>query len=165
MFVAYLIPAWAVGAVSHFFYQWSGGNRLLGLLFPRNESVWEHGKLGFWPLCLALLVRGLAIGAGWPALCCAMACAALFCLAHTIGLFYTYTGALGTWSVLWADIGIFLLSSGLGLYTGWVLLERQISIFWGALSAALLLLVIACLLGWSVRPPRLPLFTDYSKQK
>lgn len=165
MFWLYLVPVWAVGAASHFFYQWSGQNWLMGLLFPHNESVWEHGKLGFWPLCLALLVRGLLTGAAWPGLCCAMAWAALFCLIHTIGLFYTYTGALGVWSVLPADIGIFLLSSGLGLYLGWVLLERPVSPFWGALFALVLALAAVCLLLWSLYPPRLPLFTDYSKKK
>ena len=165
MFWAYLAPVWIFGAASHFFYQWSGGARLLGLLFPHNESVWEHGKLGFWPLCLALLLRGAVLESGWPSVWRAMAAAVLFCLLHVSGLFYTYTGAFGAWSVLPADIGIFLWSSAHGLGLGWRLLGEQTSQAQGALSAAALALATFFLLYFSVRPPRLPLFIDYSSQK
>ncbi len=165
MFWAYLAFVWIFGAASHFFYQWSGGSRLLGLLFPHNESVWEHGKLGFWPLCLALLTRGLVLQAGWPGVCRAIAAAVLFCLVHLVGLFYTYTGALGLWSVLPADIGIFLWSAAWGLGLGWRLLEEQASRVAGALSAAVLALAAVLLLYFSACPPRLPLFTDYSKKR
>ena len=82
-----------------------------------------------------------------------------------IGLFYTYTGAFGTWSVLPADIGIFLWSSAHGLGLGWRLLGEQTSQAQGALSAAALALATFFLLYFSVRPPRLPLFIDYSSQK
>ena len=165
MFWAYLAPVWAFGAASHFFYQWSGKKRLVGLLFPHNESVWEHGKLGFWALCLALLVRGFLLEAGWPAVCQAIAAATLFCLAHLVGLFYIYTGALGVWSILPADIGIFLWSSAHGLGLGWRLLQAQTSQAQGALSAAALALEVFCLFYFSLRPPRLPLFIDYSKKR
>lgn len=39
----------AVGALSHFFYEWSGGSTAAGIFFPVNESVWEHMKLVFFP--------------------------------------------------------------------------------------------------------------------
>ena len=40
------------GVISHFVYEWSGNNRLVGLFFPTNESVWEHMKLCFYPYLL-----------------------------------------------------------------------------------------------------------------
>ena len=35
----------------------------------------------------------------------------------------------------------------------------------GVAGARLLAAEVACLIGWSVRPPKLPLFTDYSVGK
>ncbi len=40
------------GSLLHFFYAWSGHSYFIGLFAPVNESVWEHLKLGFWPMAL-----------------------------------------------------------------------------------------------------------------
>ena len=37
------------GALSHFFYEWSGENKIVGIFFPVNESTWEHLKLAIFP--------------------------------------------------------------------------------------------------------------------
>ena len=52
-----------IGTLSHFFYQWSGENFLIGLLSPVNETVWEHLKLLFFS-CSAVYAgrEGLAGG-------------------------------------------------------------------------------------------------------
>jgi len=34
-----------LGTLSHFFYDWSGQNIIVGMFCPVNESVWEHLKL------------------------------------------------------------------------------------------------------------------------
>ena len=31
------------------FYDWSGKNEIVGILFPANESTWEHLKLALVP--------------------------------------------------------------------------------------------------------------------
>ena len=38
-----------LGTLGHFFYKWSNYNPYIGLLFPVNESPWEHLKLFFFP--------------------------------------------------------------------------------------------------------------------
>ena len=38
-----------IGVISHFIYEWTGENTLAGLIFPVNESIWEHLKLIFFP--------------------------------------------------------------------------------------------------------------------
>ena len=43
-----------LGTLSHFFYEWSNDNPLIGLFSPINESVWEHMKLLSF-LCFYLL--------------------------------------------------------------------------------------------------------------
>lgn len=165
MFWAELLLVWAFGSASHFFYQWSGGKRAVGLFFASNESVWEHSKLGFWPLLAVLLWQGVHTGAGWPAVCCAMMLATLLCAIHTAGIFYAYTSALGVWSVLWADIAVFLFASGLGLRVGWRTLARPCPAWLGAAAALVLALEVFALLWFTRNPPRLPLFIDYSGEK
>ena len=165
MFWVWLVLVWGLGSASHFFYQWSGKNKWAGLLFANNESVWERSKLGFWPLCIALTAQGIGQGAAWESVCCAAACATLCCIALTMGMFYTYTGALGIWSVLWADILLFLLAAAGGLAAGWNVLKAEAGHWMGVAGALLLAAEVACLIRWSVRPPKLPLFTDYSVGK
>lgn len=36
----------------HFLYGWLGENRIVGLFFPINESIWEHLKLVFFPITI-----------------------------------------------------------------------------------------------------------------
>jgi hypothetical protein len=41
-----------VGSLMHFVYRWSGNSKIVGIFVPVNESVWEHLKMGFWPMVL-----------------------------------------------------------------------------------------------------------------
>ena len=51
----YFILTVLVGTGVHFLYDGSP-NVLFAMLSPVRESVWEHGKLIFWPMLAALLV-------------------------------------------------------------------------------------------------------------
>ncbi len=46
------------GIISHFVYEWSGNNSLIGLFFPVNELTWEHMKLVFFPMLIYSLFGG-----------------------------------------------------------------------------------------------------------
>ena len=35
-----------LGTIGHFLYDLSNKNSIIGFLFSRNESIWEHMKLG-----------------------------------------------------------------------------------------------------------------------
>ena len=41
-----------LGTIGHFLYHWSNQNNLVGFLFAKNESTWEHIKLGVTPIIL-----------------------------------------------------------------------------------------------------------------
>ena len=45
-----------LGCLSHFFYEWSSNNFIVGLFAPVSESTWEHMKLIFFPMLLYSLV-------------------------------------------------------------------------------------------------------------
>ena len=47
-----VILVFLLGALLHFVFEWSGESKVVGLIASVNESVWEHFKQGFWPMCL-----------------------------------------------------------------------------------------------------------------
>ncbi len=47
------------GALSHFFYKWSGENYIIGIIFPVNESTWEHLKLSIFPTLVYFLIGAI----------------------------------------------------------------------------------------------------------
>ena len=49
------------GAISHFFYQWSGKKLVIGILFPANESTWEHLKLAIVPTFIYFFISSFFI--------------------------------------------------------------------------------------------------------
>lgn len=46
-----------VGTLGHFLYEWSGYNKVIGFLFARDETTWEHMKLGITPIILWTIVE------------------------------------------------------------------------------------------------------------
>jgi hypothetical protein len=46
------IALFLLGCIIHFIYPLTGGSKIAGAIFPVNESVWEHLKLGYWALLL-----------------------------------------------------------------------------------------------------------------
>ena len=46
-----------LGTIGHFLYDWSNGNDFVGFLFAKNESTWEHIKLGVTPIILWTIVE------------------------------------------------------------------------------------------------------------
>ena len=46
-----------LGCLWHFIYDFSGENYLLGLVAPINESMWEHWKLGLYPILIYSIIE------------------------------------------------------------------------------------------------------------
>ncbi len=53
-----VIVIFAIGTLSHFLYDWSHENKILGLFTAVNESTWEHVKIAITPTLLWSLVDG-----------------------------------------------------------------------------------------------------------
>lgn len=98
-----------LGVISHFVYEWTGGNFLVGLFFPINESTWEHMKLLFFPMFLFALVAGKRVERQYPCIYNAMFTGILVGLLLIPTLFYTYSGILGFF-VDWVNIAVYVLS-------------------------------------------------------
>lgn len=145
------------GVLLHFAYDWSGRNGLVALVSPVNESVWEHTKLLVIPVVAAgaaetILLRDLRRVA-WAVLAESLVGALAI-----IAVFYTYTGALGTGPVLWADITSFVLVVVGGQWLHLRILLSGRAAVPAAVSVLGVMSVLALYAIWTVAPPGLPVF-------
>lgn len=115
-----------LGTLSHFFYQWSHENMLVGLFSPVNESVWEHLKLLFFPALMYMLIEQKAMGKAMPGLLGKNLLGLFAGLLVMPLLFYGYTAFSGK-SILLVDIGIFCVCVLLTFLLPYKLRNRQIS--------------------------------------
>ena len=97
------------GSLSHFVYDWSGGNTFVGFLFPVNESVWEHMKLVFFPMLLYSFFMIAKLDSDYPCIASTATFGVLIGTLLVPLLFYTYSGILGFNSTV-LDIGTFVAS-------------------------------------------------------
>ena len=84
-----------VGTLLHFLFEWSGEGRLVALIAPVNESIWEHMKLVLWPMAVFALVEYRSIGKEIGRFWCAKLKGLLTALLLIPAIYYLYTGALG----------------------------------------------------------------------
>ena len=98
-----------LGVLSHFVYDWTGQNFLVGLFFPVNESTWEHMKLVYFPMLLVTLVAGKLLEEQYPCIYDEMFLGTFAGLFMIPVLFYTYSGILG-FNVDWMNIAIYVIS-------------------------------------------------------
>lgn len=150
------LAAMALGIFLHFLHGWFP-NGVTALFSPVRESLWEHGKIIFWPYLLAALWLNRGRPGGirpWLLTLSGM-------VAATLLLAYGYHILLGG-QAQWVDIGLYLLVMAAGFwlaghssgpFTGplWVL-PILATVLWGLLF-----------LLFTLWPPQGPLFDDLSQ--
>jgi hypothetical protein len=97
----------------HYVFGWLGGWRQAALVFPVNESVWEHTKLCFWPALIWALIEYPFIGKRTAGFWAAKAAGLLTMVVLMAVLFYGYLAVLGR-SVLWANLLDFAIATAAG---------------------------------------------------
>jgi len=146
-----------LGVISHFVYEWTGGNFLVGLFFPMNESTWEHMKLLFVPMFLFALVAGKKMERQYPCIYNAMFTGILVGLVLIPTLFYTYSGILGFF-LDWVNIAVYVLS----VLVAYIVVYR-VSLTCRNKNPMVLRIVMYVLLVafmvFSVYPPKLGIFS------
>lgn len=145
------------GTLSHFLYQWTGKNILVGLFAPINEAVWEHIKLLFFPMLLFSAYAARRFGKLLPHIGYALLKGSLLGCLLIPTLYYTYTGAFGIHSTV-MDISIFALSVLTAvLYTRRLVLDGRAGAYKG-LTAVCTTMLAASFFIFTLFPPALPLF-------
>ena len=97
------------GTLSHFIYEWSGNNFIVGFFCPVNESTWEHMKLVFFPMLIYSIFMYKKLNEKYPCILSALSLGILIGTFLIPVIFYTYTGILG-YNTLTLDIMTFAFS-------------------------------------------------------
>ena len=149
----------ALGTLSHFFYDWSDQNLLIGLISPVNESTWEHMKLVFFPILSWSFFIPHPVSESSPSLRPALLLGGLSGTFLIPVLFYTYSGILGH-NITWIDITIFFISVFSAFFYAWRLqdsariYQKRTAIYF--LTVLFLILFIL----FTFLPPDIGLFTE-----
>lgn len=98
-----------LGTLSHFFYDWSVQNPIVGFFCPVSESTWEHMKLVFFPMLLYYPFVYKKLGTAYPLVSSVYPWSILLGTHVVPIMFYTYSGILG-FQIMFVDILIFYAS-------------------------------------------------------
>ena len=149
-----------VGSLLHFAYEWSGNNKLVGILAPVNESIFEHSKLLLVPLLVfySLSYMFLKGSADVNNYFFAMLVSIVFSIIVMVSFYYTYKEIIGS-SYLWIDIFDLLLS----LFIGQVLANHVYVYSTGISLYVSLFIIIAVFILYiylTFNPFKTPFFMD-----
>ena len=147
------------GTLSHFFYGWSDGNPLIGLISPVNESTWEHMKLVFFPVLIwSFFITGSGSNLS-PALRPALLLGGFIGTLMIPVLFYTYSGILGH-NVTGIDIAIFFVNAFLAFFCAWRLQNSRIIYQKRTVIYILTVLFLVLFILFTFLPPDIGLFAE-----
>lgn len=149
------------GSLLHFFYQWSGECRIIGVFAPVNESSWEHLKLIFVPMLLFSVAEFLAFGKSKRGFLPIKVMAVLLGMGLILILFYTYTGIIGE-NFLVADILTFIIAVAAAYRYSCSHLQKEGDWKTAEIVCAwiTLLILAACFVLFTFYPPHIGLFLD-----
>lgn len=144
-----------LGAGLHFLYSAVPG-AITALLSPVNESLWEHGKIIFWPYLLAAvwLNRGRPGGIRPWLLALPLMCLLMLLLG------YWYHITLGG-EAMWVDLVLYVLIMALGFWLPTRFSGPFQGVKWMLPGAAVLVLGVLIAL-FTLWPPEHILFADLS---
>ena len=146
-----------LGTVSHFVYEWTGNNVIVGLFSPINESTWEHAKLLFFPMLIFYFFGTRKTKAYYPCLFSSMAFGIVLGTLLIPILFYTYTGVLG-FNIAAIDVSIFFISVIVAFYLSYRLALSCNAEKYKGLLMVLLIVLTALFFFFTFLPPDIPLF-------
>lgn len=150
-----------LGPLLHFTYSWSGQQHFVALFSPVNESVWEHQKLLAMPFFLFTVIEYAVYGKFLPNFFAVKLVALLLGIFTIAGLFYSYSGILGT-NYLPLDIGTFF--AGVIVAYLFSLYSFRKGFFlkgtFPTLAGPLFLLLLVIFFLFTFYPPKLGLFYD-----
>ena len=155
-----IIFVFLLGALLHFVFEWSGESKIVGLIASVNESVWEHFKQGFWPMCIYAAIEYRFLRGHINNFLTAKA-VAVYMIPIITGLaFYGYTAIIGE-EILIVDILIFLVAIVVGQLTSYkIITSLKLPKYANIVSFIFIILLALILMLFTFYPPHLPIFLD-----
>ncbi len=149
-----------LGTLSHFVYEWSDFNKVLGYFFAINESTWEHLKLLFFPTVLFSFIEFFFVKHEIENYIPSVIISVIVGMISIIVLFYSYTGFLG-YSIDAINIAIFYMGLIIMLIVKNKIISNEI---FSSTNANLFFLVLGGIIAFlfimfTYSPPTLGVFT------
>ena len=155
-----IVFVFLVGALLHFLFEWSGESRIVAPFASVNESVWEHFKQGFWPMCLFAVIEYLFPKIRVRNFLPAKAIAVYFIPIITGLVFYSYTAITGE-EILVVDILIFLVAVIIGqLISNRIMTSSDLPRYINTIATIFIVMLALILIITTFYPPHLPIFLD-----
>jgi hypothetical protein len=149
-----------LGSLFHFTFELSSFNPVVGAFSAVNESVWEHLKLGFWPLIIYAVLEYWKIKNKTNNFFLAKAVAACTIILIIPVIFYSYT-SITCEALLAIDIGSFIGAVVFGQFLSYTLLIFKEQSKTVELLSLIVLAVFAVLfIVFTFYPPHISLFQD-----
>lgn len=149
-----------IGSISHFVFKWSGYNIAVGLLFPVNESTWEHLKLLFFPYLIWSVIEYYLMKKE-KGIFMSKLIGVLSGMAAIVIFFYTYTGILGK-SIEIVNILSFFLGAGIAFLIDYHFIKAKKfdNARIDTIAVAVFIAIGAVFMIFTIVPPFIPLFKD-----
>ena len=149
-----------LGGLLHFTFEISGFNPIVGVFSAVNESVWEHLKLGFWPILLLTLIEYRLIKKQTNNFFLGKAISALTIITVIPIIFYLYTSFTGE-SIFLIDISSFFIAVIIGQILSYLtIIHKKLSKNLELISITLLIIMAILFIVFTFYPPNLPPFQD-----
>jgi hypothetical protein len=149
-----------LGSFMHFLFEISGSWPPIGAIAAVNESVWEHLKLGYWPLIFFALIEYKFIKEEINNFALAKFVGSLLIIGVIIVFFYSYTAILGE-DLLILDILSFILSIVIAQLVSYKILTiKQLRKSISIISLIGLVILGFLFILFTYFPPHIPLFQD-----
>lgn len=155
-----IVFVFLLGALLHFLFEWSGESRIVGAFASVNESVWEHFKQGFWPMCLYALIEYRFVRNYADNFLTAKAIAVYLIPMITAFIFYAYTAIIGE-EILIVDIIIFAFAITIGQLVSYkIIISAEFPRYVDYISFIFIIALALILVVTTFYPPHLPIFLD-----
>ncbi len=147
-----------VGSLSHFIYEWSGYNKIVGIFVFVNESVWEHIKLAIFPSLILMIIQYKYLGNNRNFFVASFLSILTMMLLIPL-IFYGYQIFFEDMLIL--DILDFIISVIIGQFVFYKIMKyKEINRLYRVLSFVGLIIIIISYLSFSYFPPKIFLFRD-----
>lgn len=133
---------------------------LLALISPVNESIWEHLKIGIWPVLFFALIEYPFVRSVAKNFLAAKTVQAYATSIATLAIFYSYTSIIGR-NLLPLDILTFIFAVTIGQYASYkILAVKELDEFFDHLASSALYIMIGVIIYATYFPPHYPIFMD-----
>ncbi len=157
-----IIFVFRIGALLHVVFVCSVESRIIGSIASVNESVWEHFKQGFWPMCLFAGIEYRFLRTHTNNFLAAKGIAVYLIPIITAIVFYGYTAVVGK-EILIVDILIFALAITVGQLTSYKIMTlKTLPRYANSVGFAFIILLALILVLFTFYPPHWPILLDHN---